>query len=413
MNILLANLTYLPHIGGIENSFRHISEIYKKQGHKVVIVCSNVVSDKTGKLDSFEIINGIEVHRYNRYHPKFKFLKPFVNVTDIIKSYFLVRKLDLKYNFDFSIVRNMKVGIGVKFALKTKPVIYVLSSITKFLDKKSLNNFKGNYIIKFIKWFYYNKIIIGQDVFFEKYLLIKSNLNVVFSKNMLNQVNQLIKIDNRKIKLITPGVDSKRFFKTKDVVIDKLNSQIKSDDFVFLLLGRLIKVKGVDVAIKAFGQLKYPLAKFLIVGDGPELINLKKLVKKMFLEEKVFFLPKTSMPENYFSISDAFLMTSSYESFGQTILEAMSSELPVVGFKSDGVYIKTATDEIIEDNINGFLCNYSIENLASAMNKIASLSIIERHRMGERSRCKIENEYSWKFFCNSILELELIKKLNK
>lgn len=409
MNILLANLTYLPHIGGIENSFRHISDVYKKQGHNVIIVCSNIKPDKRGDLKKTEKINGIKVYRFKRYVPFFKFLKPFVNITDIIRTYFLVKKLNLKYNFDFSIVRNMKVGIGIKFALKTKPVIYVLSSITKFLDKKSLNDFKGNHILKFIKWFYYNKIIIGQDVFFEKYLLRKSNLNIVFSKNMWSQVNQLIKIDKSKIKLITPGVDSKRFFKTKDVVIDKLNSQIKSDDFVFLLLGRLIKVKGVDVAIKAFGQLKYPLAKFLIVGDGPELINLKKLVKKMYLEEKVFFLPKTSMPENYFSISDAFLMTSSYESFGQTILEAMSSELPVIGFKSDGINIRTATTEIIEQSKNGFLCENNYKSLAHVMEKVINLPLTERKKIGKQNRSKIINTYSWQYFSDSIIELEIIK----
>lgn len=409
MNILLANLTYLPHFGGIENSFRHISEVYKEQGHNVVIVCSNIKTDKSGKLKTFENINDVNVYRYNRYTPTFKLFKPFVNVMDIIKSYFLVKKLDKIYNFDVSIVRNMKVGIGVRFALKTKPVIYVLSSITKFLDKKSLNNFKGNYIIKFIKWFYYNKIIIGQDVFFEKYLLIKSNLNVVFSKNMLNQVNQLIKIDNRKIKLINPGVDSKRFFKNNNIILDELKNKIKFDDFVFLILGRLIKVKGIDVAIKAFGKLKSHNAKFLIVGDGPERKNLKNLVTKMCLDKNIFFLPKTTLPENYFSISDAFLMTSNYESFGQTILEAMSSELPIIGFKADDVNIKTATEEIIDDSINGFLCENSVQDLTNTMQKVMSLSEIEKRKIGKLNRHKVIDSYSWKNFAKSILETQNLK----
>ena len=75
MNILLANLTYLPHFGGIENSFRHISDTYNKQGHNVVIVCSNIKTDKSGKLKTFENINGVKVYRYNRFIPKFKIFK--------------------------------------------------------------------------------------------------------------------------------------------------------------------------------------------------------------------------------------------------------------------------------------------------------------------------------------------------
>lgn len=413
MNILLANLTYLPHFGGIENSLRHISEIYKNEGHNVIIICSNIKPDKKGELKDYEIINGIEVYRYKRFVPVFKFLKPFVNITDIIKTYFLVKKLNLKYNFDFSIVRNMKVGIGLKFALKTKPVIYVLSSITKFLDKKSLNDFTGNQIMKFIKWFYHNKIIIGQDVLFEKYLIRKSNLNIVFSKNMLNQVNQLIKIDNRKIKLINPGVDSKRFFKKNNIIIDELKNQIKLDDFIFLILGRLIKVKGIDVAIKAFGRLNIPNTKLLIVGDGPELNNLIELVNKMNLSERVIFLPKTTLPENYFSISDAFLMTSNYESFGQTILEAMSSELPIIGFKADNVNIKTATEEIIDDSKNGFLCENSIQDLANTMQKVMSLSEAEKRKIGKLNRNKVIYNFTWEGFSNEILEFESIKNSPK
>ena len=408
MNILLANLTYLPHLGGIENSFRHISEIYQKQGHNVIIVCSNVKPGNRGKLEQNETINGVKVYRYNRFSPIFDFLKPFVNLTDIIQSYLLVRKLDLIYDFDFSIVRNMKVGVGARLALKAKPVIYVLSSITKFLDYKKLNEFKGHYISNLIRWFYHNKITLGQDVYFEKVLLRISSLNVVFSKNMINQVNELLKIDSNKIKLITPGVDSNRFVKKENIVVGELESQIKSADFVFLLLGRLINVKGVDVAIKAFRDLKYSSAKFVIVGNGPELDYLKTMVGQMSLEEKVIFISKTSVPEDYFAISDAFLMTSSYESFGQTILEAMSSELPVIGFKSNDRNIRTATSEIIKNSENGFLCGNSVLELTETMQKIIDLTHSERQAIGRNNRLTIKNNYTWQQFANSILDLEII-----
>jgi len=409
MNILLGNLTYKPHIGGIENSFRHISDVFKKQGHEVIIVCSDLSPERDKRLCDIEIENGIKIYRYKRYHPKFLLLKPLLNISDIIKSYLLVRKLDNKYKFDFSIVRNMRVGLGVNLALKKKPVIYVLSSITKYLDNKKLNLYKGNFFAKFLKWFYHNRIIIGQDIFFEKALIRRSSLNVVFSENMLSQINQLVNINNN-IKIIRPGVDSTRFRKNAHK-----NSFLKNNhkEFIFILLGRLISVKGADVAIKAFSKLNIPNTKLYIVGDGPEKNKLINLTKKLEIEKKVSFFSKTSTPEYFFSISHAFLMTSTYESFGQTILEAMSSELPVIGFKSDSINCRTATEEVIDNSINGFLCNYGIENLTTAMKKIATLSINERQKMGEQNRKKIIDTFSWEYFCNSIMETESIRNIQK
>ena len=256
MNILLANLTYLPHIGGIENSFRHISAIYKNQGHNVVVVCSNLVSDKKGKLDSFEIINGIEVHRYNHYEPKFKFLKPFVIAADIINSWLLVNKLDKTYKFDFSIVRNMRVGLGVRFALKTSPVIYVIPAISKYQDDKSINCFSGNALVRLIKWVIHRKIILALNYFFEKMLIRKSDYNVVFSQNMMTQVNHIVNIDDNRIRLIRPGVDSERFKpKKNNLCLNEEHIETNSNNFNFLILCRLISIKGIDRAIEAIKLL--------------------------------------------------------------------------------------------------------------------------------------------------------------
>lgn len=405
MNILLGNINYYPHIGGIENSFRSISEIYKREGHRIAIICSNKPPNGEKKLKDFEIINEIEVYRYDGFESNLRILKILSSIMHVIQSYKLAKKLDQEFNFDFALVRNMKVGLGVKLALNKKKVIYVLSALTKLLDYKEIQEFKGSFIKRLFLWLFHNKLILGQDILIEKILLKIATLNVVFSNNMLDQVNNFIEKGNNNLLLIKPGVDSDRF--------NAINEYQKRDSkklFDFLILGRLIKVKGVDMAIKSIAKISNDNIRLTVVGDGPELNSLVKLTKELNLEGKVKFIPKTSKPEKYYSNCDAFLMTSYYESFGQTILEAMSSGLPIIGFEPDGKIIKTSTSEIVENEVNGFLCAYTIEDLAISMNSLLEMSRKELKRISERNREKVIQNYSWENFTNSIIDVVSEKK---
>ena len=97
-------------------------------------------------------------------------------------------------------------------------------------------------------------------------------------------------------------------------------------------------------------------------------------------------------------------MPSTYESFGQTILEAMSSGLPILGFKSNGSDVMTATNEIVENGINGFLCNFSVSDLSDILNKFLSLSRQELVKINEINRKKVSDHFTWDNFCKSLIE---------
>ena len=98
-------------------------------------------------------------------------------------------------------------------------------------------------------------------------------------------------------------------------------------------------------------------------------------------------------------------MSSTYEPFGQTILEAMSSGLSVIGFKSDDNNVMTATDEIVENGVNGFLCDFGVDSLADSLEKLISLSPKEMEKMKFLNREKVSDHFSWNSFCRSLLEV--------
>jgi len=112
------------------------------------------------------------------------------------------------------------------------------------------------------------------------------------------------------------------------------------------------KVKRIDDVVKVFAEIKKKMpAKLLLIGDGPERINIEKLCRELDLGESVTFLGKQNQVEEILSVCDLFLMPSETESFGLAALEAMACELPVISSNAGGI------PELNMDGKTGFLCD--------------------------------------------------------
>ncbi len=98
------------------------------------------------------------------------------------------------------------------------------------------------------------------------------------------------------------------------------------------------KVKRVQDVVKIFAEVQKKMpAKLLMVGDGPERPPMENLVKELGLEEEVRFLGKQEQMEEILVVSDLFLLTSEYESFGLAALEAMAASMPVISTNAGGL----------------------------------------------------------------------------
>jgi glycosyltransferase involved in cell wall biosynthesis len=98
---------------------------------------------------------------------------------------------------------------------------------------------------------------------------------------------------------------------------------------VIICVGRLIKEKNQECLVRAIKDLD---VKLLLIGNGVEYENLKNLVKKLDIKNKVIF--ETSIPhnkiQNYYATADIFALPIKYGGFAIPALEAAASGIPVI-----------------------------------------------------------------------------------
>ena len=136
-------------------------------------------------------------------------------------------------------------------------------------------------------------------------------------------------------------------------------------------IGRLMDWKCIDSAIKGVDDaLKGTDYYYSIMGDGPEMQSLQKLIDKRGITEKVKLLgrlPREKVIDNL-KDADIFVLISEHETFGLVYLEAMLQGCITIAAWEGGV------DGIIEDGVNGFLCKQDDEeDLAKVIRKIINL----------------------------------------
>ncbi len=148
-----------------------------------------------------------------------------------------------------------------------------------------------------------------------------------------------------KISLFERGVDTELFSPYKreeDFWSKKL--PVRKYQKVIIYVGRVSKEKGLDTFL--YCARCFPEEIFVVVGDGPYRKELEaKKPQNVFF---VGYLKDEELAKAYAS-SDIFLFPSETETYGQVVLEAMASGLPVV------VSSKGAAHEHVEEGLNGFI----------------------------------------------------------
>jgi glycosyltransferase involved in cell wall biosynthesis len=124
------------------------------------------------------------------------------------------------------------------------------------------------------------------------------------------------------------GVDSTRFHPAKRSAAWRARYGIAPEDFVVLLVSRLVREKRLDTIAGTFQKLteSHVAHKFLIVGDGPDGASLERQMPGAIFTG---FLDGEDLAQAYAS-ADTFIFPSDTESFGNVTLEAMASGLPCV-----------------------------------------------------------------------------------
>lgn len=217
-----------------------------------------------------------------------------------------------------------------------------------------------------------------------------SSLVIAISNFTKKIVLQRFKIPEYKIAILFPGYDS-GIYRENINVSDLKTKFVTGEKFVILTVARLVARKGHQTVLDSLVRLKekgFDDFIYLIVGDGPEKLNLQKKIKKLNLEnyvKLVGFVPNDQLAK-FYNLCDVFVMTpfdsdkEDVEGFGIVYLEANACGKPVIGSKTGGV------EDAIVDGQSGILIKPGdYENLAAAILKLANDKQF-RHRLGQYGR---------------------------
>lgn len=159
---------------------------------------------------------------------------------------------------------------------------------------------------------------------------------------------------------------------------------LKNSDIALISMGDLIKRKNYSLAIEVIAKCKNPNIHYYICGKGPDEARLKKIVEKMNLEDKIYFLGFRTDIKELLRASDIFLFTSKQEGLARSLMEAMASGLPSVSSRIRG------NIDLIEDTKCGFLCS-SINEYVNAIDNIISSSNYSMYAEANYERVKMFN----------------------
>jgi len=178
------------------------------------------------------------------------------------------------------------------------------------------------------------------------------------------------------------------------------NPALSVSTFNLLSAGRLVPLKGFDLAVEAFARFASSLPEHLqkqcsltVVGSGPELQALKKIVDTHQSVESVKFIPWMERDQlmNIFRTSSAFLFPS-HEGAGMVVAEALSFGVPVICLDNAG------PGELIDSQSGISVTNFSREQTIRELSEaIRTLFEDTRHlaalKAGARER--FEKHFHW------------------
>lgn len=398
MRVGIFTESYPPLVNGVSTSILMLEHALTKLGHEVFII---TVSDNKKDYvleNNGHILRLPSVNLANCYDYKMTSVYP-------IKAVNMIKKMNLDVihsNVEFT------VGIFARVVSEQLSIPLVHTYHTNWEDythyitknKKILDDICKK-LLKYLVVFFEDKTVTELIVPSNKiYNLFKDKYK--FTKN---------------IHIIQTGIETSKFYKEnfnqKDINSLKKKLGIKKKDFVVMTVSRLAKEKSVDRIINNHKELvkKYSNMKLLIVGDGPDIDKLKDEAKSLGVSDSVIFTGKVPLSDIpiYYQLGNVFVTASKSETQGLTVVEAISSSLPVVAVKDDSF-----VNSVIEE-FNGFVFTDN-EKYINSISKLYEDKDLY-NRLSNQSRL-LSADFSSEYFALKVLKvyetaIENYKKDNK
>jgi glycosyltransferase involved in cell wall biosynthesis len=349
---------YYPHVGGAERQIQRLAPRLQTRGFEV-----SVITRHEPGLSRFEMIDGTPVYRLICPGPK-----PIAALFYIAGAFALLARLRPDLIHAHEILSPASAALLAKRFFGWPVVVKVLRG-----------GMRGDvYKLKHRAFWKqrFQALCRGIDSF------------VVISHE-IDQELAALGVPSTKRAFIPNGVDTETFAPPSDSQKQQLRAQLflPAEGPLVVYLGRLTFEKRVDHLIRIWPAIRqtFPQAQLIIIGTGPEEQNLRALGGSV---AGVTFTGQVNDALSYLQAADLFVLPSATEGLSNSLLEAMSSGLPVVATSVGG------TPDVITHGENGYLIPPDdLPALTTGLLSLLSDTALCAH-LGMQGRSRIQKNFS-------------------
>ncbi|MTI81320.1 MAG: N-acetyl-alpha-D-glucosaminyl L-malate synthase BshA [Firmicutes bacterium] len=230
-----------------------------------------------------------------------------------------------------------------------------------------------------------------------KYGLGKSNQITAVSQSLAQEAADVFSL-HKTPEVIYNFINPNKFYRRfNEPLYQKYASE---GEKILIHVSNFRPVKRVTDVVEVFYQVnkKVP-SRLLLIGDGPEMVNVQERVRGLQLVDRVYFLGQQEDIVSLLSIADLMLLPSARESFGLVAVEAMACGVPVVASNTGGV------PEVIPHGQVGYLTDIGdVVAMARYAEKILTDNKLHR-QFSVSARKWVTKKFSSEFWVNKYEEI--------
>jgi len=361
--------------GGPVKAVYQVSRELVKRGHKVVVYTSDVKDfDSRLNTNPFKVVDGIMVHYYpNLAMMPVKKLKLFITPQLVSYARKDVNRFDVIHLHEYRTFQN----IVVHYYARKYGVPYVLQA------RGSLPRIMA---WRRSKWVY--------DVLFG-YRLLRDAARVIALTQTEAQQYRAMGVPEDKIAVIPNGIDLSEYANLPPKGSFREKFSVDDDKKIILYLGRIHKIKGLDILVRAYAYVVNKLGVndgLLVIagGDDGYLDELELLLNQLRTADNILLtgpLYGKDKLEAYVD-ADVFILPSRYETFPNVVLEAYACSKPVIASN-----IQSISDIVIHGKTGLLFRAGNVQELAEMIVYVLEHPE-EARNMGHSARKLAEEKFS-------------------
>jgi alpha-1,3-mannosyltransferase len=362
MKVLQITRQYLPSTGGLESAVEGLSHAVQDAGHEVHIVTLKKIFGTGEAAPAESVINGLNVSRIGHWGSKRYPIAPSIlnhlNGSDLLH----VHAVDFFVDF-----------LSLSRVVHRRPIV--------------LSTHGGFFHTRWLAW-------------------LKSAYFRTVTRQSLKHVAAVICVSEHDYEIFSSIVPKNKLHLVRNGVAVESYANVKKEITPGLLvgIGRVAANKGIDRLIHALAELRKSRPDVQLIWAGPDeegrVAQLQDLAQREGVADRVKFAGRVENAEleRLLSCANLFVSSSSYEGYGLSTIEAMSSgTVPVV--TRVGIH-----PQLISNGKTGFLVDGDASSLADGLRLALNLDPVTLTSMGQQAR-ELSASCSWSLAVKPYLDI--------